>query len=344
MKKGYRVLNPKVGLLYGDSITIERQRAILWRLADNMFTADNLVLGIGSYSYQYHTRDTFGFAIKANNVVINGESFGIAKDPVTDSGLKKSFAGKVEDPDFELVYKDGELVREESFTEIRNRLREINMMKKKLYGKTTRMPLNRRVVITEKLDGSNLGFFKLDGELWIAQRSRVYKASNVSPKGAYKGLYDWIQEYGDVLEQELYEGSIIFGEWIGMGHIKYQGTLDAKYMLFGKARIDAEFNITKKQWGLEGLIYPFASQEIPSFIGVVPKVQEYAYVPSVSDLDALYEEYMIKKGRKVEGFVIVFQVLHTLRNMFVLKMENHLHIETEDKRGFSLKVCNNFQR
>jgi len=46
-EKGYKVLNPKVGLIYGDSITYDRQKEILARLEVKGFTASNLVLGIG---------------------------------------------------------------------------------------------------------------------------------------------------------------------------------------------------------------------------------------------------------------------------------------------------------
>ena len=47
-EKGYKVLNPKVGLIYGDSITLERQKEIYKRLEEKGFAATNLVLGVGS--------------------------------------------------------------------------------------------------------------------------------------------------------------------------------------------------------------------------------------------------------------------------------------------------------
>uniref|UniRef100_A0A183CQG2 Nicotinamide phosphoribosyltransferase n=1 Tax=Globodera pallida TaxID=36090 RepID=A0A183CQG2_GLOPA len=63
--KSYRTLNQRVGLIYGDSITLERAEQILQRLMDKGFSAGNIVFGVGSYTYQYITRDTFGMAIKA---------------------------------------------------------------------------------------------------------------------------------------------------------------------------------------------------------------------------------------------------------------------------------------
>lgn len=91
--KGYKVLNGRVGLIYGDSITLDRQVDILQRLADKGFDSSNVVFGIGSYSYQYSTRDTFGFAMKATYGEVNGVGREIFKDPVTDSGTKKSAKG-----------------------------------------------------------------------------------------------------------------------------------------------------------------------------------------------------------------------------------------------------------
>ena len=63
--KGFKVLNTKVGVIYGDAITLGRQKEILARLESKGFCASNLVLGIGSFTYNFNTRDTFGFAMKA---------------------------------------------------------------------------------------------------------------------------------------------------------------------------------------------------------------------------------------------------------------------------------------
>jgi len=96
--KGYKVLNTKVGLIYGDAITLGRQKEILHRLEKKGFTASNLVLGIGSFTYNFNTRDTFGFAMKATygellNTNGNIEQRPIYKDPITDKGEKKSAKG-----------------------------------------------------------------------------------------------------------------------------------------------------------------------------------------------------------------------------------------------------------
>ena len=140
--KGYKLLNERVGLIYGDSITLERAKAILTQLEAKGFASTNIVFGVGSYTYQYLTRDTFGFAMKATWGQVNGEERAIFKDPITDKGDKKSAAGllRVEETDqgFELfdrqtkeqenqgafatVFENGKLIKETSFEKIRERL------------------------------------------------------------------------------------------------------------------------------------------------------------------------------------------------------------------------------
>lgn len=143
-EKGYKTLNQRVGLIYGDSITPQRANVILQLLEDEGFASDNIVFGIGSYTFQYQTRDTLGFAMKATYVEIDGVGQAIFKDPKTDSGTKKSAKGLLAvikegtDGSYKLandvtseqeqqgflrtVFKDGEILITESFADIRSRL------------------------------------------------------------------------------------------------------------------------------------------------------------------------------------------------------------------------------
>ena len=90
---GFKTLNQRVGLIYGDSITPARAEEILSKLMYMGFAADNVVFGVGSFTYQYATRDTLGFAVKSTYVVRDGEGRAIFKEPVTDSGTKVSARG-----------------------------------------------------------------------------------------------------------------------------------------------------------------------------------------------------------------------------------------------------------
>lgn len=104
----HRQLDEHVGLIYGDSITPQRAVRMLNGLHQKGFASGNVVLGIGSFTYQYVTRDTLGFAMKATYVEIDGVSHQIFKQPKTDSG-KNSAKGmlRVDLVDGEYVLTDG---------------------------------------------------------------------------------------------------------------------------------------------------------------------------------------------------------------------------------------------
>jgi nicotinamide phosphoribosyltransferase len=141
--KGYKMLDSHIGLIYGDAITLRRAEEIMQRLKAKGFASTNLVFGIGSYTYQYNTRDTFGYALKSTLCVIDGKEKLIFKDPKTDNGIKKSQKGRVvvlKDGDsfkfldgFSLndvvagdqlveVFRDGKLLVDEKFSDIRERI------------------------------------------------------------------------------------------------------------------------------------------------------------------------------------------------------------------------------
>ena len=142
---GFKVLDPHIGALYGDSITTERAEQICQRLHDKGFASTNVVLGIGSFTYQFNTRDTFGFAMKATAVVVNGERREIFKDPITDDGIKKSAKGLIKidlvDDEYVLIdqvseaeeaqgelqkiYKNGTFYNQVTLTEIRERINKM---------------------------------------------------------------------------------------------------------------------------------------------------------------------------------------------------------------------------
>lgn len=141
--KGYKELDPHIGAIYGDSITTSRATEICKRLKQKGFASTNVVLGIGSYTYQYNTRDTFGFAMKATYGEVNGMGREIFKDPITDDGTKKSAKGLMkidlkngaykltdqvtwdQEKEGELreVFRDGNLLIDQTLSEIRQRVR-----------------------------------------------------------------------------------------------------------------------------------------------------------------------------------------------------------------------------
>ena len=141
--KGYKVLDDKVGLIYGDSISLTRAFDILTRLAEKGFASCNVVFGIGSYTYNMLSRDTFGWAMKAIYAEVGNEKIDIYKDPATDDGTKKSAKGLLrvekEGNDYVLheqqsseefdrgelkpVFRNGELLVTTTLAEVRERLK-----------------------------------------------------------------------------------------------------------------------------------------------------------------------------------------------------------------------------
>ncbi|MBQ3666201.1 MAG: nicotinate phosphoribosyltransferase [Lachnospiraceae bacterium] len=153
--KGYKVLDPHVKAIYGDSITIQRCRQIYEILIKNGFACSNVSLGVGSFSMQCveedgelkpFTRDTFSSCIKATYCEVDGKPIPIFKNP-KDGGFKKSQKGlcyvyrdengklafrdgytKDDLPKegnlLETVFKDGKMIKEQSLAQIRQRLND----------------------------------------------------------------------------------------------------------------------------------------------------------------------------------------------------------------------------
>jgi len=140
-EQGYKVLDSHIGAIYGDSITLERQVEIYKSLETKGFASTNITLGVGSFTYQYNTRDTFGFAAKGAWFEANGVGYDIYKDPVTDDGMKKSLKGlctvcqndvtgdyyvldqstkeQEEQRELKVIYENGNFYNQTSITDIR---------------------------------------------------------------------------------------------------------------------------------------------------------------------------------------------------------------------------------
>lgn len=137
---GHKQLDSHVGVIYGDAITYERADAICKGLAEKGFASTNMVFGVGSFSYQYVTRDTYGFAMKATWASVDGKPRDLFKRPITDSGAKFSATGRLSvvkergqlvvieraTPEqesrslLEPVWRDGKFLRRQSFADVRS--------------------------------------------------------------------------------------------------------------------------------------------------------------------------------------------------------------------------------
>lgn len=181
-------------------------------------------------------------------------------------------------------------------------------LKTTLYPKTKRLdPKRGQVVITEKLDGSNLSFFKLNGKLHIAQRGWIlslYRAIMESSNLLYKGLFGWLEEYGSTLEAELQDGACICGEWLGMSRISYGDRGLPRFNQFAKANITEDYSLKNLYYDQELFKWSYRARCIPEYIGVVPTVEILDHIPTVDELDELYADYIPSVSSDVEGFII----------------------------------------
>lgn len=119
---GHWMFDPHAGLIYGDAITLLRGNNINQRMFDEGFCSSNVVYGIGSFSYQYVSRDTYNHAYKATNAIINGEHRPMFKAPKTGDGMKTSLRGyiRVEKEGNDFVAYDMQTPEQEKKGELRD--------------------------------------------------------------------------------------------------------------------------------------------------------------------------------------------------------------------------------
>jgi len=120
---GHWLLDPHVGGIYGDAINLARGTEINQRMFDGGFCSSNMVYGIGSYTYQLVSRDTYNHAYKATNSIINGQQVPMFKDPKTDKDhMKRSLRGyiRVEREGSDFVAYDMQTPDQEKLGELRD--------------------------------------------------------------------------------------------------------------------------------------------------------------------------------------------------------------------------------
>lgn len=141
--KGFKLLNSKIGIIYGEAITLDMQNNIYSKMVEKGWCVSNVLLGVGSWAYlEDSSRDSYSFAIKGSHSVVNGGELSMQKTPKTAATSKTSAKGLLrvekEGDNFALydqqsweqesqgelqtVFENGKLLNETSLSEIRNRL------------------------------------------------------------------------------------------------------------------------------------------------------------------------------------------------------------------------------
>ena len=109
--KGYKVLDPHIGLIHGEGITLDNIRPIFDAILKAGFSAENVIFGVGAYVYSVKvSRDDFGQALKASACVIDGKEDIIFKSPHSKKeAFKRSPHGAVsihgQSGDYKMVEK-----------------------------------------------------------------------------------------------------------------------------------------------------------------------------------------------------------------------------------------------
>lgn len=136
--KGYKVLNPKVRMIWGDGLDPKMIESILFRMKLKNWSADNITFGMGGGLLQKVNRDTQKFAFKCSSVVVDGQQRNVFKQPVTDpgknskrgrlslvhgdiSGWQTVIGGDQLDDKMVVVYENGRLERDWTLDEVRQR-------------------------------------------------------------------------------------------------------------------------------------------------------------------------------------------------------------------------------
>lgn len=202
-------------------------------------------------------------------------------------------------------------------------------MKKTLYPKTLRIG-NNKIIITEKLDGSNLWIFKINWKILIAQRNNCFYEDEIEWESLYKWLKGWLKEN----KLDLLEWRWVFWEWIWMGKISYWETdINKRFYIFAKANINEKLEISNLNYNIELFVFPFESQNIPNCMWIVPELS-YSWNIDLSSLDILYNDYRKKVNRKVEWFIIndnnIIKKYVRLKNWILTK-----HITYEEKTNWN---------
>ena len=148
-EQGFKVLDPHIGMIYGEAINQDNIKEIFERLEGKGFASSNCFFGQGSFSMQMVTRDTWGMALKCIAQQRNGKLVEIFKDPKTDDGIKKSAKGltvvfknengeyylkdqasleevQSEENQLKVRFKDGKYHNQTTLTEVRNRINGSN--------------------------------------------------------------------------------------------------------------------------------------------------------------------------------------------------------------------------
>ncbi len=176
-----------------------------------------------------------------------------------------------------------------------------------MYPKTLRVS-NEKYHVTEKIDGSNLGIAKYNGELYYFTRNWIYSFDDLGDIG-YKGLKLFTENHRDEIDCILEDNQVIFGEWIGQGRIKYNidktDTRNRFYAFAFAGLTPDSLEEGTQRFRYMKYVYKWTnmSKPKPEWLNFVPYLGN---ATTIHEAIALYSEVSLIDGESTsEGVIIV---------------------------------------
>ena len=132
--KGYKILNPKIGIIYGDGLKPNEIKETIEALLNSGYSAETCVYGMGGGLLQAHTRDLQRSAFKCSAQKRDGKWYDVCKTPLDTTKISKKGRLKLvrqnntlitvneSDPRedvLQVVFENGEMVKTWNWDEVR---------------------------------------------------------------------------------------------------------------------------------------------------------------------------------------------------------------------------------
>jgi nicotinamide phosphoribosyltransferase len=140
-KKGFKILNPKVGIIYGDGLSVDEIKEATELLVASGWAASTCVFGMGGGLLQKHNRDTQRNAFKCSAQFRDGKWIDNQKQPLDITKASKKGLLKlvregnsyinvgIDDPREDVlvtVFENGNMVKEWTWDEVKtNALKDV---------------------------------------------------------------------------------------------------------------------------------------------------------------------------------------------------------------------------
>ena len=168
-----------------------------------------------------------------------------------------------------------------------------------------------KIVVQEKLDGSNTAIYNDNGKIRYFSRSQ-----ELTGEDGLGGFKKWIQQKEDKILENLPNGYVLYGEWLGQGKINYNSL--AKQ---GKIEPYYAFDLVK-----EIIDRPTEDEDFTRIFASIEEMKEVANkigLKTVPELDRInYTNYEELKQKYVDNQKSALEETDCIREGIVIKTLN----------------------